>query len=255
MAEQSRAASSSRPTACRRASTSRRLFDAVIHYDLNWNPTRHQQREGRVDRFGQPSPTVWSVMMFGANSDDRRRGARGHHRARPSGSRKETGVTVPVPEDSASVTSALMQAMLLRSKRPRAQGTFDFGGAQRAARDRVARCRGRPQEEPRDLRPERPSKPEEVMPEWQRIAGPERRAGGGRAASRAARSRAMQRATGRGRRHCRVHYDRLPQQLAERLAARGLTGTRAVSFDDSRNPTSPMSVASIRWSRCSPRPG
>ena len=31
------------------------LFDAVVHYDLSWNPTRHEQREGRVDRFGQPS--------------------------------------------------------------------------------------------------------------------------------------------------------------------------------------------------------
>ncbi|MCK5849940.1 MAG: DEAD/DEAH box helicase, partial [Kiritimatiellae bacterium] len=29
-------------------------FDAVMHYDLSWNPTRHEQREGRVDRFGQP---------------------------------------------------------------------------------------------------------------------------------------------------------------------------------------------------------
>ena len=28
-------------------------FDSVIHYDLSWNPTRHEQREGRVDRFGQ----------------------------------------------------------------------------------------------------------------------------------------------------------------------------------------------------------
>ena len=26
-------------------------FNAVIHYDLSWNPTRHEQREGRVDRF------------------------------------------------------------------------------------------------------------------------------------------------------------------------------------------------------------
>jgi len=31
-------------------------FDAVLHYDLSWNPTRHEQREGRVDRFGQPIP-------------------------------------------------------------------------------------------------------------------------------------------------------------------------------------------------------
>ena len=28
-------------------------FNAVVHYDLTWNPTRHEQREGRADRFGQ----------------------------------------------------------------------------------------------------------------------------------------------------------------------------------------------------------
>lgn len=44
------------------------LFDAVVHYDLSWNPTRHQQREGRVDRFGQRSPVVRSVTIFGDNS-------------------------------------------------------------------------------------------------------------------------------------------------------------------------------------------
>src|SRR5690606_16039985 len=33
-------------------------FDAVVHYDLSWNPTRHEQREGRVDRYGQSSRIV-----------------------------------------------------------------------------------------------------------------------------------------------------------------------------------------------------
>ena len=32
-------------------------FDAVVHYDLSWNPTRHEQRDGRVDRFGQTNET------------------------------------------------------------------------------------------------------------------------------------------------------------------------------------------------------
>ena len=35
-------------------------FDAVMHYDLSWNPTRHEQREGRVDRYGQPRDKVQS---------------------------------------------------------------------------------------------------------------------------------------------------------------------------------------------------
>ena len=33
-------------------------FDTVVHYDLSWNPNRHVQREGRVDRFGQPRDRV-----------------------------------------------------------------------------------------------------------------------------------------------------------------------------------------------------
>ena len=52
------------PTASARASTSRTSFDAVVHYDLAWNPTRHEQREGRVDRFGQPSPNVRGAHLL-----------------------------------------------------------------------------------------------------------------------------------------------------------------------------------------------
>ena len=43
-------------------------FDAVMHYDLSWNPTRHEQREGRVDRFGQPRDTVPVITYFGTDN-------------------------------------------------------------------------------------------------------------------------------------------------------------------------------------------
>jgi superfamily II DNA/RNA helicase len=33
-------------------------FDAVLHFDLPWNPNRLEQREGRVDRFGQKKAEV-----------------------------------------------------------------------------------------------------------------------------------------------------------------------------------------------------
>ena len=209
------------------------LFNAVIHYDLNWNPTRHQQREGRVDRFGQPSPNVWSVMMFGANSmidgavievitEKARRIAR------------ETGVAVPVPEDSASVTSALMQAMLLRSQRPRAQGSFDFGQAEqqlaiewRDAEETAKKSRA--------IFAQGALRPDEVMPEWQRL----RSLNGGPAEVERFTRRALSRVNaslGPVGDHWRVHYDRLPEQLAERLKARGLAGTRAITFDDMPQP-------------------
>ena len=43
-------------------------FDAVLHYDLAWNPTRHEQREGRVDRFGQKAPEVRVVTYYGTDN-------------------------------------------------------------------------------------------------------------------------------------------------------------------------------------------
>jgi superfamily II DNA/RNA helicase len=33
-------------------------FDVVLHYDLPWNPDRLDQREGRVDRYGQARDPV-----------------------------------------------------------------------------------------------------------------------------------------------------------------------------------------------------
>ena len=43
-------------------------WNAVIHYDLPWNPNRLEQREGRVDRYGQPHAEVRAVTLFGGNN-------------------------------------------------------------------------------------------------------------------------------------------------------------------------------------------
>jgi hypothetical protein len=210
-----------------------RLFNAVVHYDLNWNPTRHQQRDGRVDRFGQQATEVWSLMMFGENSiidgavikvikDKMER------------IQKETGIVVPVPEDSASVSNALMQAMLLHSSRPRAQGVFDFGDAAAKLDDQWKNA----EEDARRSQTryaQSALKPEEVLPEWHRLRA---LLGGPEEVSRFTR-RALWRINtplGEQGAHWRVHYDDMPQQLRERLAARRLTGTRAIGFDDNLPP-------------------
>jgi SNF2 family DNA or RNA helicase len=44
------------------------LFDTVLHYDMSWNPTRHQQREGRVDRYGQSAKLVRSILVYSPDS-------------------------------------------------------------------------------------------------------------------------------------------------------------------------------------------
>lgn len=91
-------------------------FDAVVHYDLSWNPTRHEQREGRVDRYGQPSPTVRTLTYYGV--DNQIDGVvlevllRKHKTIRTS-----LGISVPAPGNTNAVVQALMQGLLLRSQR------------------------------------------------------------------------------------------------------------------------------------------
>ncbi|MBD0403240.1 helicase-related protein [Flammeovirga sp. EKP202] len=43
-------------------------FDAVLHYDLPWNPNRLEQRDGRVDRFGQTKEEVKSYVLWGSDN-------------------------------------------------------------------------------------------------------------------------------------------------------------------------------------------
>lgn len=90
-------------------------FDAVVHYDLSWNPTRHEQREGRVDRFGQKTPTVRVLTYYGV--DNQIDGIvldvllRKHRKIRSS-----LGISVPVPVDTEKVVEAIFEGLLLRSK-------------------------------------------------------------------------------------------------------------------------------------------
>ena len=96
-------------------------FTAAIHYDLPWNPNRLEQREGRVDRYGQTSPRVKTVRFYGLDNPidgavievllDK---ARQIHQA--------LGTYVPVPEQSESVMQAVLNALFLRRKTDSRQG-------------------------------------------------------------------------------------------------------------------------------------
>ena len=88
-------------------------FDAVLHYDLPWNPTRLEQREGRVDRFGQASPVVKTLTYHGVDN-----GIDGivldvlltkHLKIR-----KALGVSVPVPAQTGDVLEAILNGLVAR---------------------------------------------------------------------------------------------------------------------------------------------
>lgn len=91
-------------------------FDAVLHYDLSWNPTRHEQREGRVDRFGQPQEKIRVLTYFGV--DNQIDGVvldvllRKHKKIK-----SDLGISVAVPGSSEDVVKALFEGMQLRSSK------------------------------------------------------------------------------------------------------------------------------------------
>lgn len=90
-------------------------FDAVVHYDMVWNPTRHEQREGRVDRYGQPRPEVKCAMLY--SHDNAVDGLVLNVIVRKAREiRKELGVSVPVPADDSRINAAILQAFLLKGR-------------------------------------------------------------------------------------------------------------------------------------------
>ncbi|WP_225080714.1 DEAD/DEAH box helicase [Streptomyces sp. CoT10] len=113
-------------------------FDAVVHYDLAWNPTRHDQREGRVDRYGQKRDQVRVITMFGEDNgiDDLVLKVlfKKHRQIK-----KDLGISVSVPDETASgVTDAVVEWLLLHGRQGSQESLFDMNGHQESF-DRIER--------------------------------------------------------------------------------------------------------------------
>jgi superfamily II DNA or RNA helicase len=118
-------------------------FTAVLHYDLPWNPNRLEQREGRVDRFGQRAKEVKAYLLFSKDSavdgvvlDVILRKVREIKRS--------TGINVPFPEDSQSIIDTITQSLLLNPDRKisthrgdRGQTEFNFEEFDEAGKLRI----------------------------------------------------------------------------------------------------------------------
>ncbi|AYW43238.1 MULTISPECIES: helicase-related protein [Pseudomonas aeruginosa group] len=146
------------------------LFTAVVHYDLAWNPTRHEQREGRVDRFGQQADEVRCTMLYGQDNPVDgfvlnvilKKG---------EAIQKELGVLVPLPEDEARINQALVKAALMKrsdSRTASPQVAFDFGEPEQLLAPLQAQWRDALEKAKvnRTVFAQRRIKPDEVLPEW-----------------------------------------------------------------------------------------
>jgi len=144
-------------------------FDAMIHYDLAWNPARHEQREGRVDRFGQKSNKVRCVMIYGENNPVDglifnviiKKAKR---------IRDDLGILVPIPEDEKKMQTAIVKAALLKpAAKSTQQGTLDFGEDTNLGKiEEQWQDAADKEKKNRTIFAQRSLKPNDVLPEWQK---------------------------------------------------------------------------------------
>ena len=208
-------------------------FNAVVHYDLSWNPTRHEQREGRVDRFGQESRVVRATLMYGQNNPVDAVVLKVILR-KAKKIREELGVPVPLPDEDHSLTQALMQAVLSGQRGRQRQDSFEFDElpavkkldtawtdmSERAKKNRTVFAQNR-------------IKPEDVLPEWNKMQA----ALGNsedvlrfiqRALSRLGGDlEARNKSVDKG---YRANLVNLPEDLKERLLADDISGSIGLSF-------------------------
>nr|WP_306437288.1 helicase-related protein [Cupriavidus taiwanensis] len=205
------------------------LFTAVVHYDLSWNPTRHEQREGRVDRFGQKAREVRSTMLYG--EDNPVDGAVLQVILRKAESiRKELGVLVPMPDNEGKLTQALMNAVLLRKGTPlNAHSQLDLFGEPAKEIELAWESAREKAKQNRSIFAQRRLRPEDVLPEWQKSAA----VLGGEAEVERFVSRAvaqlgapLQPVKG----HFKLLVEYLPDSVRERLTAEGLADILHIDF-------------------------
>ena len=83
-------------------------FEAVIHYDLPWNPNRMEQRNGRIDRFGQTAKDVLVSTLHSKNNpvDDI---VLNVLYKKQDEIRKKLGIYLPIADNDASLMETIMQ--------------------------------------------------------------------------------------------------------------------------------------------------
>ncbi|EJF10769.1 helicase-related protein [Pontibacter sp. BAB1700] len=105
-------------------------FNSILHYDLPWNPNRIEQREGRVDRYGQRAATVKTYMVWGEDNPIDAIVLKVLIR-KVRDIQRSTGVSISLGEDNRSIMDAVLKEVLLdpRGALAATQQQIDFGDA------------------------------------------------------------------------------------------------------------------------------
>lgn len=94
-------------------------FDTVIHYDLPWNPNRVEQRNGRIDRFGQTAPEVLISTMYADNNPVDKIVLNVLYK-KQNEIKKRLGIYLPIAENDASLMERILQEIIVLKTESRA---------------------------------------------------------------------------------------------------------------------------------------
>lgn len=206
-------------------------FDGVIHYDLTWNPTRHEQREGRVDRFGQASKVVRALMLYGKNNPVDGAVLKVILR-KANRIRKELGIAVPLPAEDTKVIETVMKTVLLGA------GTRSYEWWQLGLDLDLEEAEAEVEKEwnverlkrSQTVFAQRGMRPSQVLPEWRKamsvLGGPE----DVRRFVRLAAER-LQTPLNLKKDLYRLPVQHLPARLQDRLVATGIRSSTRFSFE------------------------
>lgn len=104
-------------------------FTAVLHYDLPWNPNRLEQREGRVDRYGQPADIVYAYLLWGEDNPIDTVVLKVLIK-KVRDIQKATGVSIVIGDDNKSIMDTVLREVLLDPSKANYmanQMAMDFG--------------------------------------------------------------------------------------------------------------------------------
>lgn len=88
-------------------------FNSVMHYDLPWNPNRVEQRNGRIDRFGQTEPEVSIFTLFDEENNPVDKIIMKVLYRKQEQIRKNLGIYIPIADNDSSLMENIMEEIIV----------------------------------------------------------------------------------------------------------------------------------------------
>lgn len=88
-------------------------FNSIIHYDLPWNPNRMEQRNGRIDRFGQTEKEVAIFTLFDEDTNPVDKIIMKVLYRKQNQIRKSLGIYIPIADNDSSLMENIMEEIIV----------------------------------------------------------------------------------------------------------------------------------------------